>query len=219
MTSLALRPNAAGTGSIAIATPVTAATTTITLPAVTGGEFIVSNASGNVGIGTTSPALKLDVNGTIAVGGLATKQILAVHTAEDTTTYTRTATTDAAFGATLTITPVSASSRFLIFARSSVDVTQSGGDNDNRGYVDACVQNSDGSYTPFAATSYINAGALNTGTNGENYDYITPVADTNARFDGNLVVRSYGRAEADGTASQVTTLLVAYLAVTVVEYL
>lgn len=219
MTSLALRPNAAGTGSIAIATPVTTSTTTITLPTVTGGEFVVSNASGNVGIGTTSPAFKLDVNGTIAVGGLATKQILAVHTATDGTTYTRTATTPGAWGAALTITPVSASSRFLIIAASSGSAAQSGGDNDNTGYLDACVQNSDGSYTPFLPTDELNIGAVNTGTNGTNFGSITSIFDTNARFGGNLVVSTYGNAGADGTASQVTTLRVFNLSVIAVEYL
>jgi hypothetical protein len=219
MTSLALRPNAAGTGSIAIATPVTSATTTITLPDVTGGEFIVSNASGNVGIGTTSPAFKLDVNGTIAVGGLATKQILAVHTASDGTTYTRTSTTAGAWGAVLTITPVSAASRFLILASSSGYTQQSGGDNDNTGYLDACVRNSDGSYTPFLPTTNLNIGALNIGTNGIVYGAITSIFDTDARYVGDLVVGTYGNAGADGTASQVTTLGVYQLSVIAVEYI
>ena len=219
MTSLALRPNAAGTGSIAIATPVTAATTTITLPAVTGGEFIVSNASGNVGIGTTSPAFKLDVNGTIAVGGLATKQILAVHTASNGTTYTRTSTTDAPWGFSTTITPVSAGSRFFIFASTTCRAAQSGGDNDNLGYVDACVQESGGSYTAFLPTNVSNVGAVNTGTNGANYGVITSFLDTNARFGGNLVVGSYGSATADATPSQVTTISIYNVEFLVVEYL
>lgn len=52
-------------GSVTLQAPATAGSTTINLPTVSGGSFIVSDSSGNVGIGTTSPASKLDVNGAI----------------------------------------------------------------------------------------------------------------------------------------------------------
>jgi hypothetical protein len=53
--------NGATSGQITLAPTAVAGTTTITLPAVTGGSFIVSDSSGNVGIGTTSPSQKLQV--------------------------------------------------------------------------------------------------------------------------------------------------------------
>lgn len=53
----------ATSGDVTINAPAVAGTTSITLPAVSGGEFIVSNSSGNVGIGTNSPNGKLNVSG------------------------------------------------------------------------------------------------------------------------------------------------------------
>jgi hypothetical protein len=63
MSKIALSGNASGTGTLTIAAPNTNSDATINLPTVTGGDFIVSNASGNVGIGTDSPAQRLDVRG------------------------------------------------------------------------------------------------------------------------------------------------------------
>jgi hypothetical protein len=177
-------------------------------------------SSGNLGIGTSSPTQRLDVNGTIAVSGLATRQILAIHSAQNTTTFTRTSTTNAVFGATITITPVSANSRFLIFAQMVADVTQSGGDNDARATATACVQNTDGTFTAFQAAVIHNLGVANAGTNPECNAQIAVIRDTNARSSaGNLVVRHFGSTVADGTAGQVTTLTVSDLQVIAVEYL
>jgi hypothetical protein len=61
MSKIALSGNASGTGTLTIAAPNTNSDATINLPTVTGGEFIVSNASGNVGIGTSSPSAKVDI--------------------------------------------------------------------------------------------------------------------------------------------------------------
>jgi hypothetical protein len=62
MSRIALSGNPSGSGTLTIASPNTNSDVTINLPTVTGGNFIVSNASGNVGIGTSSPAAKLDVS-------------------------------------------------------------------------------------------------------------------------------------------------------------
>lgn len=61
MSSIALSGNASGAGVFTIASPNSASSYTITLPTITGGNFIVSDASGNVGIGTTAPSKKLEV--------------------------------------------------------------------------------------------------------------------------------------------------------------
>jgi hypothetical protein len=63
MSKISLSGNASGTGTLTIAAPNTNSDATINLPTVTGGDFIVSDASGNVGIGTSSPAQRLDVRG------------------------------------------------------------------------------------------------------------------------------------------------------------
>jgi hypothetical protein len=56
MSSVAITGNASGAGVFTIASPNSASSYTITLPTVTGGSFIASDASGNVGIGTTPSA-------------------------------------------------------------------------------------------------------------------------------------------------------------------
>jgi hypothetical protein len=61
MSKIALNSNASGTGVFTIASPNSDTDYTITLPEVTGGEFVTTDASGNVGIGTTSPAELLHV--------------------------------------------------------------------------------------------------------------------------------------------------------------
>jgi len=59
---MGLKINGSTSGSIEIDVPAVAGTdTAITIPAVNGGEFIVSDSSGRVGIGTTSPTQKLHI--------------------------------------------------------------------------------------------------------------------------------------------------------------
>jgi hypothetical protein len=48
-------------GSITLNAPDVAGTTTLNLPTVSGGTLVTSDSSGNVGIGTNTPAAKLDI--------------------------------------------------------------------------------------------------------------------------------------------------------------
>jgi hypothetical protein len=59
--------NGATSGQITLNPPAVAGTTAISLPAITGGSFIVSDSSGNVGVGTTTPATKFNVVGATGV--------------------------------------------------------------------------------------------------------------------------------------------------------
>lgn len=57
---MSLKLNAPGGGSVTLQEPTTASNVTLNLPAETG-TVVYSNASGNVGIGTSSPAAPLDI--------------------------------------------------------------------------------------------------------------------------------------------------------------
>jgi len=70
MSSIAVKGADTGTGVFTIESPATNTDRTLTLPDVGGGEFIVSDASGHVGIGTSSPTYKLDVSGNIVAAGV-----------------------------------------------------------------------------------------------------------------------------------------------------
>jgi hypothetical protein len=82
MSKIALSGNASGTGTLTIAAPNTNSDATINLPTVTGGAFVVSDASGNVGIGTDSPTGRLELKSASAT------QVF--RTDESTSTYTYT---------------------------------------------------------------------------------------------------------------------------------
>jgi hypothetical protein len=59
MSKVKIEGNASGTGTLTIAAPNTNTDTTLHLP--DGGDFVVSDSSGNVGIGTSNPTSKLHV--------------------------------------------------------------------------------------------------------------------------------------------------------------
>jgi hypothetical protein len=71
---MSLKLNSSGGGSVTLQEPVTASDLTVNLPATlgnTGNSMVVtSDASGNVGVGTSSPSEKLDVNGNIATNAV-----------------------------------------------------------------------------------------------------------------------------------------------------
>jgi hypothetical protein len=74
MSKIALNSNASGTGVFTIASPNSDTDYTINLPEISGGEFVVTDASGNVGIGTSSPSglLKtLNIDGGAAGSSIA----------------------------------------------------------------------------------------------------------------------------------------------------
>ena len=61
---MSLKLNSSGGGSVTLQEPTTASDVTLSLPAETG-TVVYENASGNVGIGTSSPSCKADVAGAI----------------------------------------------------------------------------------------------------------------------------------------------------------
>jgi len=76
MSIVTVQGNASGTGTLTIAAPNTNSNYTINLPTVTGGNFVVSDSSGNVGIGTDSPSF-ISGSGLVVErsGGTATIQV------------------------------------------------------------------------------------------------------------------------------------------------
>jgi hypothetical protein len=61
MSKVKIEGNASGTGTFTIAAPNTNTDYSLTLPETTGGEFVVTDSSGNVGIGTSSIDTKLHI--------------------------------------------------------------------------------------------------------------------------------------------------------------
>jgi hypothetical protein len=66
---MSLKLNSSGGGSVTLQEPTTASNVTLNLPAADG-TVVYENASGNVGIGTSSPSFKLDVTGNARVGNV-----------------------------------------------------------------------------------------------------------------------------------------------------
>jgi hypothetical protein len=93
MSKIQVQGNVSGTGVITLAAPNTNSNITLTIPAVSaelitnssgvlniGSGQVYKDASGNVGIGTSSPGYKFDVNGQARLGG-ATGLLFGVGTA------------------------------------------------------------------------------------------------------------------------------------------
>jgi hypothetical protein len=199
MSKIALSSDPSGTGTFTIASPNSNTNRTITLQDLAG-QLVVAPA---------------------ALADLATLQIIAVHTASDDTDYTRTATTNAAFGATLTITPVSANSKLIAFATMTGDIDQTGTDNDATGLLTACHQVSDGSYAVWN-TQTNNLGIINGDTAPRVAGQITVFQHLNSatdRYIGNIVVRNYGSIAADATSGYAATLASRNISLILVEYI
>ena len=64
MSKINLTPNASGTGVFTIASPNSNTDYTMNLPEINGGTLVSTDASGNVGIGTSSPQSELDIQST-----------------------------------------------------------------------------------------------------------------------------------------------------------
>jgi len=187
-------------GFISIGASAVAGISTLTLP---------------VGVGSSGQILGTNGSGVLSfVGG----RILNVFFEVDGTNYTRTSTTSAIFGASFTYTPVSATSHFLCWGTSTTEADQSGGDNDALVLLTYANQLANGSYNDWN-TGTNNVGGLNVATNFEVRGQVTVFQEFSDRNSaGNVVIRNYGSAEADGTAGQVTTMTVFNSSILLIEY-
>jgi len=187
-------------GFISIGASAVAGISTLTLP---------------VGVGSSGQILGTNGSGVLSfVGG----RILNVFFEVDGTDYTRTSTTSVAFGASFSYTPVSATSHFLCWGTSTTEADQSGGDNDALVMLTYANQLANGSFNDWN-TGTNNVGGLNVATNFEVRGQVTvfqQFSDRNSA--GNVVIRNYGSAEADGTAGQVTTMTVFNSSILLIEY-
>ena len=164
----------------------------------------------------------LDIAGLLAINGITTKQIIGVYSDADSTDYTRTTTTDGAFGALLTINPVSASSSFLIVATMTGDVDQTGTDNDAAAVLTACNRTSNGTYSNGWNTQSVNLGTVNGGTGLHPFAQITVIQRLDSasdRYGGNIVVRHWGSLSVDTTSGWAATLHARNLSIIAVEYI
>lgn len=202
MSKIALSSNASGTATFTIASPGTNTDRTLTLQDLAG-QIVVGNA---------------------ALASLATDQIIAIHSGADNTVYSTTSTTNAAFGGTVTITPVSASSSFLVIATVTGYATQTGTDNDVSASLTVCNRESGGAFSSgwlYGGTpnlGIVNAGATTPGGYGSITVFNT-LSGSTARFDGNLVIRHWGALTPDGSSGWAARLDANTLSVVVVEYI
>ena len=199
MSKVAIQGDVSGTGTLTIAAPNTNTDRTLTLQDLAG-QLVVAPA---------------------AIANLSTKQIIAIHQDSSSTDYTRTSTTEAAFGATLTITPVSADSKFIGFATTTGDIDQTGTDDDAVGLLTVCHQKSDGSYQAWN-TETVNLGVINGGTGVRGYGQTTVFQSLDLSTDkylGNIVIRHYGGLAADATSGYAATLAARNISVLIVEYI
>jgi hypothetical protein len=88
MSKIALTPNASGTGVFTISSPATNTNRTLTLPDITG-TLVSTDASGNVGIGTSSPLAKTNIVSAGAALGGTSHLALGASTTGFENTYLR----------------------------------------------------------------------------------------------------------------------------------
>jgi hypothetical protein len=190
--------------------------------------------------GVTRPALKITQNafnnalevygnsiitgninaGAFILNGLNTKQILNIYSSSDVTAYTRTSTTNAEFGPTINITPISSSSKALCIVTMAAEIEQTGTDNDGLATLTACHRIENGTYTDWNRTT-TNFGIVNNLTTGYLRAQITVIKDLSNtdKYQGNFVIRGWGSVNPDGTSGFAATLSILNFYVYLIEYI
>jgi hypothetical protein len=174
MSKIALTPSASGTGVFTISSPATNTDRTLTLPDITG-TLVSTDASGNVGIGTSSPDALLDVsrsgNGQIAVLQTSANRGFSFESQSDTA---------------LQIASVQGSTNLDLWANT---LTFSAGATE-RMRIDSSGNVGIGTSSPsHPLTSAVNAASSNPLTDGANYALAIQNTDATA---GNAVSMAFG---------------------------
>lgn len=156
--------------------------TTVTASIATKLGLAGGTLTGNLSIPTLNPS-DASQNAANAAFVQREKIIKKIHTFYSSTTYTRTSTTSGNLSDSFVFTPVSTTSRFLIFAHCYVMTRNTAGVNDARGTLSLAMYNT-------ANAAYVNyksraGGLVNVATTGNAtlYMYATPNFDVDAGQD------------------------------------